>query len=56
MDRQGVEIDFLIYFSSSSLSGQQICYRALYMDYASIFKGINIQCYKMELGTFTEYP
>ena len=21
------------------------------MDYASIFKGINIQCYKMELGT-----
>ena len=26
------------------------------MDYASIFKGINIQCYKMELGTFTEYP
>jgi len=26
------------------------------MDYASIFEGINIQCYKMELGTFTEYP
>ena len=29
--------------------GNPICKTPLSMDYASLFEGINIQCYKMEL-------
>ena len=29
--------------------GSQICYMPLSMDYARLFEGINIQCYKIKM-------